>query len=660
MKKNWICGILALCLLITMLPHMALSIFAVENMTVSQDMLDVVKKMEGFATYPYWDYSQWTVGYGTECPPDKLEEYKKNGITVEIGEELLRIEIASFEEEVNEYAQKYNLTFKQHEFDALVSLSYNCGGNWKWEKHGILNQAIRSGATGNDLIYAMSLYSKAHKDYVLIRRRLTEANMYLNGIYKAYNRDDDAYPENYRYVFLDGNGGDVTYAIHGYDSKANPQVRATFTKIPTGIDENGNAFVYTFAGWYTEPAGGTKVESLDGSLSNGTMLYARWADPNGDLAVLPKGDVIEGIEVTVTSTANIRSGPGSYYSKLGTLEKGSSVIITETFTTNGSLWGKFGSGWIGLSNTNFDQIYVPPQPPQTQWPREGVVTGTEVNVRSGPGTDYDIQYQLNTGDPVTVSESVIADDLEWGKLADGNWICLTYVEFTDDPAVPPVEEPTVTGVTLLSGPTKTEYVQMQEFLDLSGSVLQIHYSDGSCQARSITYDQVTFSNALLGETSVLVSYEGFEAMFNVTIIKATVTFLNYDGSLISAEQYEYSQPVTVPEPTVLKPADETGEYEFVGWDRPVTTCNGTVTYTAVFQLKEVEPPAPAYTPGDFDGNEVVDELDADYLLGYLLFPEFYPITIPADLDGSGTVDELDADYLLGYLLFPEFYPLPTP
>ena len=48
---------------------------AVDAMVVSQQMIDVLKKMEGFAPRAYWDYSQWTVGYGTRCPNDMLDDY---------------------------------------------------------------------------------------------------------------------------------------------------------------------------------------------------------------------------------------------------------------------------------------------------------------------------------------------------------------------------------------------------------------------------------------------------------------------------------------------------------------------------------------------------------------------------------------------------------
>ena len=39
------------------------------------DCVAVLKKMEGFSKYPVYDYGQYSVGYGTRCPADKLDYY---------------------------------------------------------------------------------------------------------------------------------------------------------------------------------------------------------------------------------------------------------------------------------------------------------------------------------------------------------------------------------------------------------------------------------------------------------------------------------------------------------------------------------------------------------------------------------------------------------
>ena len=65
-------------------------------------------------------------------------------------------------------------------------------------------------------------------------------------------------------------------------------------------------------------------------------------------------------------------------------------------------------------------------------------------------------------------------------------------------------------------------------------------------------------------------------------------------------------------------------------------------------------------PGDIDGNEVVDQEDAVYLLLHTLFgEEIYPLgDVDADIDGNGAVNQEDAVYLLLHTLFGDaIYPL---
>ncbi len=61
----------------------------------------------------------------------------------------------------------------------------------------------------------------------------------------------------------------------------------------------------------------------------------------------------------------------------------------------------------------------------------------------------------------------------------------------------------------------------------------------------------------------------------------TVTFRNWDGSVISSTTYHYGDTVTVPgDPT--KASDGSYTYTFAGWDKTVVDCVGDAEYTAVF------------------------------------------------------------------------------
>mgnify|MGYP003291710760 CR=1 FL=1 len=80
------------------------------KMHISDAMLEVLKQLEGFSPHAYWDYSQYSIGYGSECPKGKEKYYMSkedggegNKITEEYAEELLRQELDYFEDTVNKF-----------------------------------------------------------------------------------------------------------------------------------------------------------------------------------------------------------------------------------------------------------------------------------------------------------------------------------------------------------------------------------------------------------------------------------------------------------------------------------------------------------------------------------------------------------------------------
>ena len=63
----------------------------------------------------------------------------------------------------------------------------------------------------------------------------------------------------------------------------------------------------------------------------------------------------------------------------------------------------------------------------------------------------------------------------------------------------------------------------------------------------------------------------------------TVTFKNYDGTVISTQQYDAGEAVVVPTETPVRPADRQYTYTFSGWDKDIVeTVNADATYTAEF------------------------------------------------------------------------------
>lgn len=437
-------------------------------MTTSDEAIAMLKAEEGFSSKPYWDYAQWTVGYGTKCPDDMLEYYKQYGISEEEAESLLRTYLLKFENELHKFINRTGVELNQNQFDALLMFTYNCGSGWSYDTSGTFYNAIVSGAAGNDLIYAFSRWSSAGGRILtsLLRRRLCEANMYLNGVYSQ------TAPANYGYVLYDACGGTTSPTVQGYDTSLTAKILSTPTR-------EG----YSFAGWYTAETGGTKVEILDASVKN-NRLYAHWTDAQGN----DTSDEIKGTTVTVTANGvNIRSGPGTNYSVISSANKGDKFVVTETAQGSGYTWGKFSTGWICLEYTNYDSVVEQPEPDdttaeeqtpdatipgdntqtdktETTEPGQSATVKTQtgtvkvsdtLRVRSGPSTGYDVVAYLQNGDRVEILEQKLVGAMVWGKI-DKGWISLSYVTLDKQ------EEETPSDTTTVLVATGT--VKVNEFL----------------------------------------------------------------------------------------------------------------------------------------------------------------------------------------------------
>ncbi|MBQ3182248.1 MAG: InlB B-repeat-containing protein, partial [Clostridia bacterium] len=93
---------------------------------ISNDGIDFIKSLEGFSQYAYWDYEQWTIGYGTACEEN---EYP-NGITEAEADALLRSAVVKYELYVNDFVSSNSIELNQNQYDALVSFTYNLGNIW--------------------------------------------------------------------------------------------------------------------------------------------------------------------------------------------------------------------------------------------------------------------------------------------------------------------------------------------------------------------------------------------------------------------------------------------------------------------------------------------------------------------------------------------------
>ena len=113
----------------------------------------------------------------------------------------------------------------------------------------------------------------------------------------------------------------------------------------------------------------------------------------------------------------------------------------------------------------------------------------------------------------------------------------------------------VTGIAMQSNPSKTEYIQNSESLNLSGATIKVTYNDNTTETKDITTSMVSgFDNSTVGEKTITVTYGGKTTSFTVNIVAQstptpsampTPTSTGYEGEY---DGYEHGITVVSTEP----------------------------------------------------------------------------------------------------------------
>ena len=136
---------------------------------------------------------------------------------------------------------------------------------------------------------------------------------------------------------------------------------------------------------------------------------------------------------TVTATQlRVRSGPGTNYDVIKTLNQNDRVQVQQQIKVGATSWGYVSGGWASMdyiavdgssnnNNSNNGNTNV--------GTGNAVVTGTNVYVRAGAGTSFQVVGSKTMGDVVNILETTTADGLTWGRM-DIGWICMSYVRMS--------------------------------------------------------------------------------------------------------------------------------------------------------------------------------------------------------------------------------------
>lgn len=135
---------------------------------------------------------------------------------------------------------------------------------------------------------------------------------------------------------------------------------------------------------------------------------------------------------TVTaSQLNVRTGPGTNYDRVKSLNLNDRVQIMEQVKIGNTAWGYTSGGWVSMEFIRVEGAasnntpYIPNGTTTAPSSGTATITGSNVNVRAGAGTNFQIVGSLSYGDIVTVLETTTVGNSQWGRINNG-WFCMDY------------------------------------------------------------------------------------------------------------------------------------------------------------------------------------------------------------------------------------------
>ncbi|NFA43764.1 hypothetical protein EXM65_14630 [Clostridium botulinum] len=155
------------------------------NFDISDNGINFIADYEKFyeAAYRGLDYQNETIGYGHVIKSSE----NFTTLTEKEAKALLKKDLESFVYLVNDMIQ--GLSINQHQFDSLISFSYNCGANAL--KTSTLLKDIRKGAELDTIKsdFCMWCICNGEKSLGLWRRRIDEFDIFAFGDYKRKYRN---------------------------------------------------------------------------------------------------------------------------------------------------------------------------------------------------------------------------------------------------------------------------------------------------------------------------------------------------------------------------------------------------------------------------------------------------------------------------------------
>lgn len=638
--KKFICLLLTLAMIFPCFNGLEVKVNAVKKLTASQDCIDLIKETEGFSKYKYWDYSQWTIGYGTGCGAN---EYP-NGITEAEAEKLLKNYVSSFSTCVNNFASKYNITLTQNQFDALVSMSYALGNLWEAYDEFDLKTILINGSENYsflEIAKAFGEWRKAGGSVLqgLVKRRQLETVLFLK------NRTDNK-SEVWR--VNDESGVNLRSSASASSTKTGFMVMNTIFAITE--KKNGSDGIL----WgKTQYEGKTHWIALDycDYMVGGPLKSGSTGGGNTTSTTSEKW------KITSDDGVKLRSGPGTNYSQIGYVPYNAQITVTATEKSGGYLWGKTTydgkNGWCvldyaerisspSLSGTTLKSIYVSKKPDKVQY---------------NEGEQLDLSGLIVKAVYSDGNEKIITDYKTSGyQSAEGTYdIKISYLNKTTSFKVT-VSGKKLTSIEIESPPDKTVY-KVGEGLSIKGLKVKGTYSNNTEEELKDFYlDNVDGFSKTTGKKKITVSASDLTADFEIEVTEKVLTgievtslpkvtdyvsgqSLNSDGLIVHAVYNNGTKNIIDEKDYTISGFDSSE----IGQQEITVKYNG---FSDEFDVNVIEPDV-YELPGDLDGSGSRDVFDLVLLNKYIDgVCEFDSERIClADVNLDGNVNDKDVEAL---------------
>ena len=158
----------------------------------------------------------------------------------------------------------------------------------------------------------------------------------------------------------------------------------------------------------------------------------------------------------------------------------------------------------------------------------------EINVTTAPDkTNYVVGQNFDkTGMVVTgtyqggITQEIIEYTIENGTNLTQNQTSVTIIYEGKTVTQPiTVVEKLITGISINRTPSKIQYIQNSEELNLSGASIKVDYNDGSSEIIDLTSEQIEitgFNNEIVGRNTITITYLSYTTTFDVEIVEEEI------------------------------------------------------------------------------------------------------------------------------------------